>query len=93
VYAIENCEPLKGIENEYTDFEVEKTTGFLSSNPSENQLLRNVIEVGQVEANVLPQNKSETDSIVVITQTRTVTLRNPSQQELQYWLREYKKWI
>lgn len=97
VYGNDECKPLKDLDNEYHDSELmilnslpENRLDHSSSPPK--STVYEIIEAGK-DTQASSQNKPETDSIVVITQTRTIALRNPSKEELRHWLREYKRWI
>lgn len=84
LYAAENDQPLKHVEGEFSDHEITKST--LPSAPCGIKYIFN-------NEKRISNSDSETDFFVVITQTRTITLRNPSQDELKNWLREYKRWL
>ena len=88
VYAgDENCQSLNDIKNECSNHELK-----VFKLPENSYKIREILKAQAVEESSC-DNQYDTDCVVVITQTRKITLKNPSSEELKHWLREYKKWI
>lgn len=83
--ADENCQSLEDLKSECSNHEIT-----VSKLPEHLDKIDSVLKAHSIQE---PSNSKSESDVVVITQTRTITLKNPSSEEVKYWLREYKKWI